>query len=48
MNYDRILEDLGEFGPWQLFAITLLIFPAMAGGIFVLTYSFTGNLTVKL
>jgi len=47
MNYDRILENLSEDGPWQIFAIFLLIFPTMAGGIFVLTYTFTGKFIIE-
>ena len=43
MNYDDILEELGEMGRWQLLHLSLLWLPAMAGGIFVLTYSFTGE-----
>lgn len=42
MNYDDILEELGEFGPWHIFMLALLWLPPMASGIFVLTYSFTG------
>jgi hypothetical protein len=44
MNYDKILEELGEFGPWQLIPVILLWFPSIASGIFVLTYSFTGKI----
>ena len=44
MNYDDILEELGELGPWQILHLALLWLPAGAGGIFVLTYSFTGKL----
>ena len=43
MNYDSILEELGEFGPWQLVPVVLLWFPSIASGIFVITYSFTGK-----
>ena len=43
MNYDDILEELGELGRWQLLHLSLLWLPAMAGGIFVLTWSFTGK-----
>ncbi len=42
MNYDDILEELGELGPWQIFHLSLLWLPAIASGMFVLTYSFTG------
>ena len=43
MNYDDILEELGESGRWQLLHLALLWLPSMAGGIFVLTYSFSGK-----
>ena len=43
MNYDDILEELGELGPWQILHIVLLWLPAAAAGIFVLTFSFSGN-----
>jgi hypothetical protein len=43
MQYDLILEELGEFGPWQLIPVILLWLPSIASGIFVLTYSFTGK-----
>merc|ERR1712141_480055 len=42
MNYDDILEELGELGPWQILHIVLLWLPAAAAGIFVLTFSFSG------
>lgn len=42
MNYDDILEELGEFGPWQRRHLLLLWTTAIASGIFVTTYSFTG------
>jgi hypothetical protein len=43
MNYDDILEELGELGPWHILHLALLWLPAMASGVFVLTYSFTGR-----
>ena len=43
MNYDDILEELGELGTWQILNMLLLWLPSTACGIFVLTYSFTGN-----
>ena len=37
MDYDECLEELGEFGPWQI-TITLLVWiPAMVDGIMTLT-----------
>ena len=37
MDYDECLEELGEFGPWQI-TITLLVWiPAMVDGITTLT-----------
>jgi hypothetical protein len=47
MQYDLILEEIGELGPWQLVPVVLLWLPAMASGIFVLTYSFTGKSWLK-
>ena len=41
-NYDDFVEEIGEFGLWQKFVCFLLWFPAAAGGIHVLMYSFTG------
>ena len=43
MNYDKILEHLGELGPWQLFNVALLWLPPIASGVFTLTWSFTGE-----
>ena len=43
MNYDQILEELGEFGKWQQIVAFLLWIPLGIGGIHVLMYSFTGN-----
>lgn len=42
LKYDDVLEELGEFGPWQKRNLILLWLPAIATGIFVTTYSFTG------
>ena len=42
MNYDDILQELGELGLWQIIHLSLLWLPSAASGIFVLTYSFTG------
>ena len=43
MNYDDILEELGELGPWQILHLLLLWIPAAAGGMWVLTYTFAGT-----
>ena len=43
MNYDDILEELGELGPWQILHCLLLSLPWVASGICVLTYSFSGK-----
>ena len=42
MNYDEILLELGELGPWQIGHLLALWLPAIASGMFVLTYSFSG------
>ena len=44
MNYDDILEELGELGPWQIFHLLLLWLPVCASGAWTLTYSITGKL----
>ena len=43
MNYDDILEELGELGPWQFLHCSLLWLPSVASGICVLIYSFSGT-----
>ena len=47
MNYDKILEELGEFGPWQRINILLTMSMAMMGGVHVLMFSFTGKVTCR-
>ena len=42
LDYDELVEEIGEFGLFQKIACLLLWFPAAAGGIHVLMYSFTG------
>ena len=41
MNFDLVLEDLGEFGMWQKTNLLLLWFPCMMAGVMVLIGSFT-------
>ena len=41
MNFDKVLDDLGEFGRWQKINIALLWFPIMMAGSLVLLGSFT-------
>ena len=41
-DYDDFVGEIGEFGLWQKIICLLLWVPAMAGGIHVLMYSFTG------
>ena len=41
-DYDDFVGEIGEFGVWQKVMCLILWFPAMAGGIHVLMYSFTG------
>ena len=43
MDFDDVLEDVGEFGIWQIWNCALLWIPSMIGGIHVLMYSFTGT-----
>jgi len=42
MNYDLILEELGEFGPWQICIAMLLWLPAVIDGVQILLFSLTG------
>ena len=42
LDYDELVEEIGEFGLFQKIVCLLLWFPAAAGGIHVLMYSFTG------
>ena len=44
MNYDDILEELGELGPWQILHLLLLWLPVCASGVWTLTYSITGKI----
>ena len=47
MNYDDILVELGELGPWQILHCILLWIPSITSGMLVLTYSFSGNLKIE-
>ena len=47
MNYDDVLEELGEMGPWQILNLFLLWLPSVAGGMWVLTYSFAGKIPIR-
>jgi len=42
MNYDLILEELGEFGPWQIAIALLLWLPSVIDGVQILMYSVVG------
>ena len=48
MNYDDILLEIGELGPWQIGHLLALWLPAIASGIFVLTYSFSGKVSTQV
>ena len=41
MNYDKILVELGEFGPWQIVITLLLWLPAAVDGVMTLIASYT-------
>ena len=41
-DYDEFVAEIGEFGLWQKIICLILWVPAIAGGIHVLMYSFTG------
>ena len=43
MSFDLILDEIGEFGVWQVLVCGILWVPPMVGGIHVLMYSFTGS-----
>ena len=42
MNYDKIIEHVGETSKWNLINLGLLWLPPIMGGIIVLQTSFTG------
>merc|ERR1711892_555029 len=42
MDYDAVLTEIGEFGPWQQLTIVLLWIPPMMAGIHNLLFVFTG------
>ena len=41
VNYDTILDHIGQFGPWQQRIHFLLWLTSAAGGLAVVVYSFT-------
>ena len=41
-NFDQALSHLGTYGPWQIVVVGLLWLPAVAAGVIVLLWSFTG------
>ena len=43
LDYDVLVETIGEFGWFQKLTCALLWVPAAVGGIHVLMYSFTGE-----
>ena len=44
MDYDEILEELGQFTKWHLLQVSLLWLFAITGAFATLCYSFTGKL----
>ena len=44
MDYDEILEELGQVTKWHLFQVSLLWLFAITGAFATLCYSFTGKL----
>ena len=47
MEFDSVLSEIGEFGPWQR-RTALLLFPcAMFAGIHNLLFTFTGGTILK-
>ena len=47
LDYDVLVETIGEFGWFQKLTCALLWVPAAVGGIHVLMYSFTGGFLWK-
>jgi len=43
LNYDEILEHLGQLGKYQLRAYVLLCFPILFPSIIIMSYSFIGG-----
>ncbi len=43
LNYDEILDHLGQLGRYQLRSYILLGFPLLFSSIIVMSYSFTGG-----
>ena len=43
LDYDVLVETIGEFGWFQKLTCALLWVPAAVGGVHVLMYSFTGT-----
>ncbi len=41
-NFDQVLEHIGSYGRWQKINVALLWLPAVAAGVMVLLWSFTG------
>ncbi len=48
MDYDEILEHLGEAGPWNWMNQGLCWIPPFIAGVMVLVYSFTGKMKFSL
>ena len=43
LNYDEVLEYIGQFGPFQKRIFFLLWLVSAAGGIAVMVFAFTGT-----
>ena len=43
MNYDKVLEEIGELGRWQLVSLSLLALLAASNGVDNTFNVFTGN-----
>jgi len=44
MNFNKILEELGEFGPWQIYITLLLWLPAIIDGMMTMMASYSALL----
>ena len=48
MNYDDILEELGQFSRWHFVATFPLFLTMATAALGILSFSFTGNRTKQL
>merc|ERR1719192_2756882 len=44
IDFDRVLQHVGPFGPWQYFHVFLLFLVTLSSGLSVVTFAFTGTI----